>query len=133
MDMEGIKILLMAIIAIALGGIFKKIDNTKEKTFDYYQKYQARSLQMIANAMHPGKLQILNLGQPQCGENRTYPLIETAELTNPNFPDTFNAGTKCIWKIVRPPGFQVKISFPKYNVRNQIESQYKINNFFANN
>ena len=100
-----------------------KIDNTKEKTFDarsiYYQKNQARSLQLIANAMHPGKLQILNLGQPQCGENRTYSLIETAELTNPNFPETFNAGTKCIWKIVRPLGFQVKISFLKYKVRNK--------------
>ena len=88
---------------------------------------------MIANAMHPGKLEILNLGQPQCGKNRTFSLIETAELTNPNFPDTFNAGTKCIWKIVRPLGFQLTISFPKYNVSNQSESQYKIDNFSVNN
>jgi len=126
MDLEGIKILLMAIIAMTLVGIFVKID-TKEKSFDsraiYYQRAEARSLQMIANAMHPGKLEILNLGQPQCGKNQTYSLIETAELTNPNFPDSFNAGTKCIWKISRPLGFQVKISFPKYNVSNHSETQ----------
>ena len=153
--LESIKVFFLAIIAIALVALVIKVDFTKEKVIDvseaqklesktasddeefdavaannarsiYYQKDQVRSLQLIANAMHPGKLQILNLGQPQCGENRTHSLIEKVELTSPNFPETFNAGTKCIWKIARPLGFQIKITFPIYKVRIVIHSVEKM-------
>ena len=46
------------------------------------------------------------------------------KLTSPNYPEPYNPGEDCIWKITAPQGHYVTLEFERIDVSNKLKWKY---------